>query len=334
MNRYIFIALVICGCQSVFGQEHFITNLYVYDQFLMNPATAGGDKSCNQLNAYYQKQWFGMDDSPSTQVFSYQFGINNQLGSGTYIFNDKNGYTSQIGLQQSFSYEIKLLDNRRRRSSFQFGLSLNVEQSKIDQTSFISDGEYFDPIITGGTESGWGVNANTGFLIKYNNHHLGMAFTNLLPQNNPLYENTYTNKLYTDMHIHLGTWFKLSSRDVFLFPELMYRKNKLADSRFDVNLKIKMPTYNHNLAYWTILCYRRSMDHNYGRDLSSSITAGINYSRFSFGAEYQISWSGSQSYYGNGVQLVLGYRFNCNNFKKGAVPCSFQDVIYEGFEKR
>ena len=46
----------------------------------MNPATAGGDKSCNTFNAYYQKQWFGMDDSPSTQLFSYQFGISNQLG--------------------------------------------------------------------------------------------------------------------------------------------------------------------------------------------------------------------------------------------------------------
>ncbi len=334
MRKYIFLVFVILWGKSIWGQEHFITNLYVYDLFLMNPATAGGDKSCNLVNAYYQKQWFGMQDSPSTQLLSYQFGINNQLGSGTYVYNDKNGYTSQIGLQQSFSYEIKLLDNRRQRSTFQFGLSLNVEQSKIDQTNFINDSQLYDPIISGGSESGWGVNANAGFMLKYNNHHIGMSLTNMLPQNNPLYDNSYENELPADVHIHMGTWFKLSSRDVYLFPEIMYRRNKEADSRFDVNLKLKMPTYNHNLAYWTILCYRRSMDHDYGRDLSSSITAGINYNRLSFGLEYQFSWSGSQNYYGNGVQMVMGYRFNCNNFKKGAVPCSFQDVIYKGFERR
>jgi len=334
MNRYIFITLVICCCQTILGQEHYITNLYVYDLFLMNPAAAGGDKSCSQINAYYQKQWFGMDDSPSTQLFSYQFGISRQLGSGTYIYNDKNGYTSEIGLQQSISYEIKLLDDRRNKSTFQFGLSLNVEQSKFDQTSFISDGQNYDPIIQGGTESGWGFNANTGFLFKFNNHHFGMSLTNILPQNNPLYDNAYYNENPTDLHAQVGTWFKLSSRDVYLFPELMYRRNKQADSRFDVNLKLKMPTYNNKLAYWTILCYRRSMDHEFGRDLSSSITAGINYDRISFGVEYQFSLSGSQTYYGNGVQLVLGYRFNCNDRTKGAVPCSFQDVIYEGLHKR
>ncbi len=335
MRKYILILLIIIVYGPIIkGQEHYITNLYVYDSFLMNPATAGGDKSCNTFNAYYQKQWFGMDDSPSTQLFSYQFGISNQLGSGTYIYNDKNGYTSQLGLQQSFSYEIKLLDNKRQKSSFQFGLSLNVAQSRFDQSAFIGQEQPFDPVMNGGTESGWGINANTGFILKFNNHHLGMSLTNLLPQNNPLYNNDYDNELPADLNIHMGTWFKLSSRDVFLFPELMYRRNKFADTRFDVNLKLKMPTYNQKLAYWTILCYRRSMDHNVGSDLSSSITGGVNYDRMSFGIEYQMSLSGTQNYYGNGVQLVVGYKFNCNNFKKGAVPCSFQDVIYDGIQRK
>ncbi|MCW3786412.1 PorP/SprF family type IX secretion system membrane protein [Plebeiibacterium sediminum] len=335
MRNYILILLIIIVYgQAANGQEHYITNLYVYDCFLMNPAAAGGDKSCNTFNAYYQKQWFGMDDSPSTQLFSYQFGISSQLGSGTYIYNDKNGYTSQLGLQQSFSYEIKLLDNMRQKSSIQFGLSINVAQSRFDQSAFIGQDQPFDPVMSGGTESGWGINSNTGFFLKFNNHHLGMSLTNLLPQNNPLYNNDYDNELPADLNIHMGTWFKLSSRDVFLFPELMYRRNKFADTRFDINLKLKMPTYNQKLAYWTILCYRRSMDHKIGRDLSSSITAGVNYDRMSFGIEYQMSLSGTQNYYGNGVQLVVGYKFNCNNFKKGAVPCSFQDVIYDGIKRK
>lgn len=321
--------LVLLSCTSVFSQEHFITNLYVYDLFLMNPAAAGGEKDCNSLNAYYQKQWVSMDAAPSTQVFSYQRGLTPQLGMGTYIFNDKNGYTSELGLQQSFSYELPLIDNLKRKMSLTFGLSLNVEQSKIDQAAFVAADSPFDPIMYGGVESGWGVNANSGFMIKYNKYHVGMSVTNLLPQNNPMYKYSEDKQLPLDLHVHGGTSFKIPSRDVFIFPEIMYRRNKMADSRFDINFKLKMPTFNEKLAYWSIITYRRTVEHNYGTDLSASTTLGLNYSAMSVGLEYQFSLSGSQSYYGNAFQLVLGYRFNCDS-NKGAVPCSFQDYIYEG----
>ncbi len=317
----------------VYGQEHYITNLYVYDLFLMNPAAAGGDRSCTKINAYYQNQWQNMDDSPSSQVLSFQSGTS-KLGSGTYIYNDANGYTGQFGLQQSFSFEVTLSKTQRHESHLSFGLSLNANQVRIDETSSYDGGTDYDPAMTGGVESGWGINSNTGLLFKFDHYHFGIALTNLFGQTNSLYEGSSANELPVDYHFHAGTWFKMKGRDVFIYPELLYRHNKLADSRFDVNMKLKMPTYNENIAFWGILCYRRSVDADYGKDLSTSLTAGINLGAVSCGLEYQQGVAGAQSYYGNGVQLSVGYRFGFKDPSKGSIPCSFQDVYYKGYTSK
>ncbi len=332
-QRIILLFAILFTCKFVNAQEHYITNLYVYDLFLMNPSAAGGDRSSNRIDAYYQNQWNSMEESPTTQVFSYQFGTGH-LGSGTYIYNDANGYTSQLGIQQSLSYEVTLVDNTRNSSHLSFGLSLSANQAKIDESSY-SSGDTFDPIMTGAVESGWGINANTGMLLKFNHYHFGIALTNLFGQTNSLYnEYDSSNELPVDYHFHAGTWFKMPVRDIFIYPELMYRKNKLADSRFDINMKLKMPTYNESVAFWSILSYRRSQDHSYGKDLSSSITVGMNYGPVSVGVEYQQGLAGANSYYGNGFQLALGYRFNFKDPSKSSIPCSFQDVYYEGYKSK
>ncbi len=334
MRKYLtLIFAVLFISQIVKAQEHYITNLYVYDLFLMNPAAAGGDRSCNKIDAYYQNQWQGMDDSPTSQVLSYQFGTS-KLGSGTYIYNDANGYTGQFGFQQSLSYEVTLTNTQRHECHLSFGLSFNANQVSIDETSSYDGGTDYDPIMTGGIETGWGINSNTGFLLKYDHSHFGIALTNLFGQTNSLYEGSSANELPVDFHFHVGTWFKMSGRDIYFYPELMYRTNKLADSRFDANMKLKMPTYNENLAFWGILCYRRSVDADYGKDLSASLTFGINIGAISCGLEYQQGFAGAQSYYGNGFQLAVGYRFGFKDPSKSSIPCSFQDVYYDGYKSK
>lgn len=321
--------------QIVKAQEYYITNLYLYDLFLVNPAAAGGDRSCNKIDVYYQNQWQGMEDSPTTRIMSYQFGLS-QLGAGTYIYNDVNGYAKQFGVQQSISYEIKLSNRPKRKTYLSFGLSLNVNQASVDESSYYaSSTASYDPVITGGVESGWGINANTGLLLKYNHYHLGVSLTNLFGQTNSLYEDGLVNELPVVFNFHVGTWYKLSERDVFFYPELMYRRNKLTDSRFDVNMKLKIPTYNKDVAFWGILCYRRTMDDEYGKDLSASVTLGINYGAISCGLEYNQGIAGVESYYGNGFQLVLGYRFGfVKDPSKYSVPCSFEDVNYNGYSSK
>lgn len=314
---------IICFLAMVFGvnaQKYYITNQYLYDLYLMNPAGAGFYKGCYEFSGYYQKQWFGMEQAPTNQVVSFQGPLTESLGVGTYFYNDRNGFYSEMGLQTSLSYEVMFTKKRKRTASMTFGLSINAEQSSVNQTE-LTDGAILDPILTGANESGWGFNANAGILFKYNEYHAGFSVTNILPQNNSLYLDDNEPTLTSDIHIHAGTTFKIVDRDIFLEPLVMYRRNMLVDSKLDMSVKGFFPTPDPNLSIWGLVSYRRTMDHKFGKSLGLGTTAGVQLNNFIVGLEYQVGLTGAQLDYGSAYQLICKYRI-CQDKSKGSIPCS------------
>lgn len=304
-----------------YSQKHYITNQYVYDLYLMNPAAAAFYKDCFIANAYVQKQWFGTDGSPSTQILSAQAALNENLGSGTYIYNDQNGNFKEMGLQQTFSYEVLVSENSRSKgfTKLRFGVSLDLERSSLSYND-LSAGSQLDPAIVGGNESGWGFNANTGVILLINRFHTGFSLTNLISQPNTMFESELEPKTPLDMHFYAGSTFKVSDIELFIEPMIYYRRNTNVESRMDVNVKLTMPTLDDNLSFWGLLAYRRTMDKDAGVDLASAVTMGAVYRRINLGLEYQFGLTSAQQNYGSYFQLILGYRF-CRDRFKGAIEC-------------
>lgn len=303
------------------AQKHYITNQYVYDLYLMNPAAAGFYKNCFIANGYVQKQWFGTDDSPSTQILSAQTALSESLGSGTYIYNDKNGFFKEMGLQQSFSYEVMIAKNSRTKSftKLMFGLSLNLEQSSLSYDGLTND-ELMDPVVMNGSDNGWGLNANTGMILLSRNFHMGVSVTNLFSQPNSMMESDLEPNVPKDLHLYMSSVFKWPGIDLYIEPLLYYRRNSQANSRMDLNAKLTVPTMNSDLSFWGLLAYRRTMDKDAGIDLGSAVTVGTIYKRINFGLEYQLGHTSAQSHYGSYYQLILGYRF-CHDRFNGAIDC-------------
>ncbi len=320
MKKYLCIICLFTSVVCAKAQKYYITNQYLYDLYLMNPAGAGYYKGCYEFSGYYQKQWFGMEQAPSTQVVSFQGPLTESLGIGTYFYNDRNGFYSEMGFQTSLSYEVMFSKKRKRTASMTFGMSINAEQSSVDQSQ-LTDGAILDPILTGANESGWGFNANAGILFKYNDYHVGFSVTNILPQNNPLYLDDNEPALTSDIHIHGGTAFKIPDRDIYLEPFVMYRRNMLVDSKLDMSLKGSFPTPDPNLSLWGLVSYRRTMDHNFGKSLGLGTTAGVQINNFIVGLEYQVGLTGAQLDYGSAYQLICKYRI-CRDKSKGSIPCS------------
>ncbi len=320
MRKLLILLVLFIAVGIVNAQKPYVTNQYVYDLFQMNPAAAAYQKNCVSVNGFYQKQWFGTDLAPTTQIVSFQMPLESRLGSGTYVYNDRNGVIKELGLSQAFSYELLLHKNRRRFSTLTFGLAFLVEQSSIDQTGFQGSSIY-DPIISGGVESGVGFNASSGILFKINNTHAGISATNIIPQNNPLYSSVNEPNNAMDFHVHLGGAYHVPGRDLILEPLVRYRRNVLTDSRLDLNMKLYMPTPNPDFATWGLLAYRHVTDENVGKANGFAVTAGIVYTNFSVGLEYQLGLTTAQVNYGSSYQLIVGYRI-CKDKSKGAIPCS------------
>ncbi len=321
MRKITTILLLFLVSFSIWSQKYYITNLYMYDMFLLNPASAGMDKSCYSFSAFYQNQWMGMDDSPTTQIFNFQGPLIQKLGLGSYIYNDRNGNMKELGLHQAFSYEVLLSKKRKTVSSISFGIAFSLEQSTIDESGFNNPSAVLDPLITGGINSGFGFNTSAGVIYKYNDYHIGFSVTNMINQTNPLYMNPSEPELPMDFHIYASSLYKVLDRDIYLEPIIMYRQNTLLDKKLDFTIKGTFPTPDPDYALWGLVSYRRTMDDKFGKSLGWGTTVGVNYKKISFGVEWQLGLTGAQIDYGSAYQLVLKYSI-CNNLKHKAIPCS------------
>ena len=320
MKRVFLVLVCLLGWLAVHAQKYYITNQYIYDLYLMNPAAAGFYKGCYTVNGFYQKQWYGVDQAPTTQILSFQGPATESLGIGVYAYNDRNGNYGEMGVQAALSYEILLIKKRRTTSTLTFGMAFMGEQSSVDFSN-LSDEAMNDPVVANGIEKGMGLNASAGAILKYNHYHAGFSVTNILPQTNPMYIEDEEPDLTMDLHFHLGGTYKLNHRDVFFEPLIMYRRNMDVNSRLDLSIKSLMPTPDRNLSFWSVVAYRRDMDDKFGNSTGLVTTAGVYYHQFNVGLEYQLGLTGARSDYGNYYKLVVGYRF-CKKRTKGSIPCS------------
>ncbi len=322
MKKLLFIYLLyMLVANGVLSQNYYITNLYMYDMFVMNPANAGSDKSCFDLGVFYQNQWLGMDESPTTQIVNAQGPLSKNMGFGSYIYHDRNGNMNSLGIHQSISYKVQLKNTQKNISFLSFGLAFSLEEAFIDERNFTNRRAVIDPLIDGGITKGIGYNANAGIIYKYNDYQLGLSATNLFNQTNPLYLGQDEPELPTDVHLFLTSLYKVTGRDVFLEPLLMYRWNSFLEKRLDITMRGIFPTYKPEYALWGLISYRREMDNEVGKSIGLAATIGVNYRRISFGIEYQLGLTEAQIEYGSAYQLILKYSI-CNLLKHHAIPCS------------
>ncbi len=306
---------------SALSQRAFISNHYIYDMFLMNPADAGSNRKCYVLGGMYNQQWIGTDLAPTTQLLSFQAYMPKNTGSGTYIYNDRNGNNNRIGLQQSISVDVILRENRKGFTSIAFGLSALVEQASLRTSNFIGDGIDIDPVITGGNHNGVGFNMNAGLILKIDQYKIGASVTNLLPNNNPFFQNDEEAEIKPYTHAFASSVYKYPGRELYLEPIVYFRHYSNNDSRLDVNLKAQLPTMSEDFSFWGLIGYRRSMDQKAGKDLGIAATIGFLYKGINLGFEHEYGLTGAQSHYGSYMKLILGYKF-CQSGKHKAIPCS------------
>jgi type IX secretion system PorP/SprF family membrane protein len=116
-------------------QDYLSDNVY-----LVHPSAAGIGNS-SKLRFTARQQWSGIPDAPALQTISFhsRFGAETNAAFGVVLFNDKNGYHSQKGIQGTYAYHLPLNDNGNYFEQLSFGLSFTFVQNQSDQRSFGND---------------------------------------------------------------------------------------------------------------------------------------------------------------------------------------------------
>jgi len=157
MKKLLYILILILIEQMSFAQQLPIYSQYLYNKFLINPATAGAD-GYTSLNITARQQWLGYAEAPRTFSASWQTRIlkreyilrenifnrniyrpktDGKVGLGGYVFSDQNGKVQKTGFQFTYSYHFWL----QYKTQLSLGMALTGYYFKVD----LNSGSFEDP---------------------------------------------------------------------------------------------------------------------------------------------------------------------------------------------
>lgn len=244
--------LVLLGLSlSGFAQQDPLYAQYINNPMVINPAYAGLN---NNLNASisYRSQWGGFEGNPVTMnVNSHMSLVDNKVGVGFLIVQDKIGNVKNTEFQAAFSYKLKLEDK-----TFSFGMQAGVInfRNNFNELNLANPG---DPAFTL-NENLSKPNIGAGAILKSEKYFIGLSVPRLL-------STTISNggqdlKLYNQHFYLFGSYVFYLSERIRLKPSVLFKgvsgSPLSTDLNFNVNIDAKYTagifTRNFN-AYGVLL---------------------------------------------------------------------------------
>ncbi|NNM22910.1 MAG: type IX secretion system membrane protein PorP/SprF [Flavobacteriaceae bacterium] len=305
--------------------DYFSDNMY-----LLHPAMAGA-ANYNKLRLSARQQWFDQDEAPNLQTLSFNARVGERSGLGAIIFNDKNGYHSQVGGYITYAHHIRFSRSNVDLNQVSFGLSAGLIQSRLDETRF--DPNDFDPVIAGIIQSSSYFNIDAGVSYNFLNFSAHLTAKNLIFQNRNLFTqdlepNNQRTYLFSSAYYAPTAYGKWAFEPGFLFQW----KERTGEQAIDVNFKAYRELEFGRV--WGGLSYRRSFDgaeYLDGNEIKNqklqyfTPVLGVNFNKFMFAYTYTYQ-SGSVRFENGGFhQITLGY-----NFLEGKIVRWSQDMRYNG----
>ena len=303
----LFILITSTIAPKAFGQLSPISNEYIINPYLINPAYAGIDKS-SQIKITNRMQWVGLDDAPRTQSFSYDMRIkaigrynhsgkvlrksgiprSGRVGLGVYLLNDMNNPFKRTGVQISYAYHLPFKYGEAGQLSF--GVSAALFQHHINSVNF-HPSDINDPALSG-KENIFTPNLSLGVNYIYKNFFVSLSAIHLYPAK----INHYNESMETvKSQIYLYSGYKIIYKsDYSLTPSILFKSNPQSievSAKFSVKDKINFVlAWESNESSYFFFYFRNK--------------------RYLFGYSFDYSMS-EVKYYNDGTHLIsFGYIFN------------------------
>lgn len=305
--RYFLFILLILAVDPLAAQDNIIYRNHHLHQVMVNPATAGSE-FIPVAALSYQKQWLGINQSPSTLLASTSLRLGNfdfynpkmminnsrlkakeRIGMGLGMYTDQNGALSSRGLNLAYAYH-----NNLSKSSLALGLSGNMEQTVLNGSSWdpITSG---DPLLESTRDVYYNFNANVGVFFSGAEYFAGFAVNHLIPLENKLKPGENVKQDYI---LHGGYLFR-SMESIKLEPSLHVRYLDYESLEYDIRAKV----YLHHI-HWLALTYRSYK----ALSLSAGLKIGRLYLAYQFEANLSSMIAYSAGTHGLHVGINLGMR--------------------------
>jgi type IX secretion system PorP/SprF family membrane protein len=231
---------------------------YLSDNYyLIHPSMAGAS-NCGKIRLTGRQQWFGQEDAPALQTFSFNTSLDEDgtSGIGMIFFNDKNGYHSQRGGKLTYAHHLRFSRSTIDLNQLSFGLSAAFVQSTLDGTDFTG----FDPVIVPGViQKDAYFNVDLGVSYHYMDFFTHFTIKNFLAnQRRELYSEGFESDNLSKYLWSAGAVFGDDSNLLFEPSLMLQYTSETKEKAIDLNLKVYKELEFGKL--WGGLSYRRSFD--------------------------------------------------------------------------
>lgn len=270
---------------NTFSQQlpHF--SQYMQNDFVLNPAVAGSYEYSPVLLAF-RSQWAGFNDAPTTQTVSAHTALLQNMGIGGFLFNDKTGPISRMGLQLAYAYHLRT----GAKSYLSFGVGGMMYQHILDK-SIITLDEPDDNAMLGDKTRQFMADAVFGLKYTYDGFYFGFSSPQLL-QSELKINNSDLNKLVR--HYFVNTGYKINvNEDIGIEPSILFKAISSAPIQLDANLK-----FIYKDMLWLGTSYRNGD--------AAVIMLGVKKNSFQFGYSYDATLSEIKKYSSGTHEIVMG----------------------------
>ncbi|MFY9243316.1 MAG: type IX secretion system membrane protein PorP/SprF [Polaribacter sp.] len=279
-TRFSLLCLILFSLKSYSQETLPIYQDYLSDNvYLVHPSAAGIGNS-SKLRFTARQQWAGIPDAPALQTLSFhtRFGEYSNAGYGFVLFNDKNGFHSQKGIQGTYAYHLPM-GNGRNFNQLSFGLSFTFVQNQSDQRTFTGD-----RAVAAIVESTSYYNADFSAAYHYGGFSSYFTVKNLLLTA----KNNLNVQEPLDLRNYIFTTGYYFGEDLIVQfePSIMLQFREGTGERI-ADFNIKAYKNLSSTQVWAALSYRRSFDAN-AIENSQFISPiiGINYQNWMFSYTY------------------------------------------------
>ncbi len=199
IKNYILLVLIILTLPVLAQQDPSFT-LYQYNMSVINPAYSGTAKQM-ELNLNFKKQWVGIEGSPQTQAFNISSPINERIGLGLSIVNDKVFVLKETDIYADFSYKLPLNLNTNLYLGLKAGgsmINIDLISLGINDPLFSEDVSKFNP------------NIGMGAYLKGEKYYINLSSPGLLSSKRYEKEGVLVTKATDKLHFYTGAGYTFS----------------------------------------------------------------------------------------------------------------------------
>jgi len=295
MKKIITILLIVIVGYTASAQQDAMFTHYMYNTLAVNPAYAGS-RDALTITGLHRSQWIGFDGAPITQTLTAHTPIiNENIGLGLSVINDKIGPVNTTSLYADFSYRIKI----DKKSHLAFGLKGGMNMVNNNLTSLNLDDKN-DLAFIQNVQSKLLPNFGFGMYYSSDKFYAGVSIPKLLENN--FANNTTsgsTNLASEKRHYFLiaGTVFNINE-GIKLKPTTFIKVTNGAPIEADVTA-----SFIFHDKFWLGGMFRTGD--------ALGILAGLNITN-QFALGYSFDWSYANTtmkYNGGSHELMLRYDF-------------------------